>query len=588
MKTSLLARFAAGGLLAASQLLGAQVQIPTRDPVRPASSKTPTDAALTGTATVAGTVVADATGSPVRFAYVVLIGAETGVLKVTNTDRGGKFEFKELPADRYTVAVSKLPYLGTVAGARRPNGAGSPVVVASGAVIGNITIRLPMSSAISGIIRDERGQPAPGAAVALFKRTTQHAERVLIRIGEVATTDDRGAYRIHGLPPGEYVVSAMQMRQDAARVLTSSEVDLVLNGGAAPPPPAPDDLAYVPVYFPGTPRLDDARPVTLTTGDDRQNIDFQVARVRMGRVDGSVIASELGTYQTVSITMETVAGSSPMTQALSRIVDPDNTFDVTRPPGRYTIFAQSSGSEKQVAFAEINIEAGQTTPVQMTLHPPVTLAGHLSANGSAPFPALTGHRVQVKGLSPGVSTLTPQVSSATAAGEFTVKNLVPGRYVIGSAPFFGASVASAAWGLESVLLDGKDVTDLPVLLTAETAPREVSVVIGNRWQQLSGRLTDAGGRGISDYTVMVFPVNDAYWFYGTRRIVTTLPGTDGTFKLGGPGPALLPPGDYYLAAVTDVSKDEQYDPAFLKSIVPSAIRVTLAPGARARQDVRIR
>jgi hypothetical protein len=565
-----------------------RAQTPQRDPVRPAADKATAGAALTGTASVAGTVVADATGSPVRFAYVVLIGAETGVLKVTNTDPAGKFQFKELPADRYSLAVSKLPYLGTVSGARRPGRPGSPIVVTSGAAIGNITIRLPMSSSISGVIRDERGQPSVGANVALFKRTTQHAERTLIRIGEVATTDDRGAYRIHGLPPGEYIVSAMQVRQDAARVLTNVDVDSVLNGGPPPPPLEPDDLAYVPVYFPGTPRLDDARTVTLATGDERQNIDFQVARVRMGRVAGTVIANELGTYQTVSIAMETVAGSSPMTQALSRIVDPDNTFTVARPPGRYTIFAQSSGSEKQVAFAEINIEAGQVTPVQMTLQPPVTLIGHVRANGTAPLPPLSGHRVQVSGLSPGVRTLTPQVSPTSAAGDFTVKNLVPGRYVISSAPFFGASVASAAWGLESVLIDGKDVTDLPVLLTAETVPKEVSVVIGNRWQQLSGRLTDAARRGVNDYTVMVFPVDDAYWLYGTRRIVTTLPGTDGTFTLGGPGPSMLPAGEYYLAAVTDVSKDEQYDPSFLKSIIPASIKITLEPGARLRQDLRVK
>jgi hypothetical protein len=173
------------------------------------------------------------------------------------------------------------------------------------------------------------------------------------------------------------------------------------------------------------------------------------------------------------------------------------------------------------------------------------------------------------------------------AGDFTVKNLIPGRYVIGSVPFFGASVASASWGLESVLMDGKEVTDLPVMLTTESVPKEVSVVFGSRWQQLTGRLTDSAGRGVTDYSVMVFPVDDAYWFYGTRRIVASLPGTDGTYTLGGPGPSLLPPGEYYLAAVTDVTKDEQYDPAFLRSIAGAAIRVTIAPGGRHRQDLRI-
>jgi hypothetical protein len=83
-------------------------------------------------------------------------------------------------------------------------------------------------------------------------------------------------------------------------------------------------------------------------------------------------------------------------------------------------------------------------------------------------------------------------------------------------------------------------------------------------------------------------VNDAYWLYGSRRIVTSAPATDGRFTIGGPGAALLPAGEYYLAAVTDVSKDEQYDPAFLQTIIPAAIKVTLAPGARQTQDLRVR
>jgi hypothetical protein len=40
--------------------------------------------------------------------------------------------------------------------------------------------------------------------------------------------------------------------------------------------------------------------------------------------------------------------------------------------------------------------------------------------------------------------------------------------------------------------------------------------------------------------------------------------------------------------VTDISKDEQYDPAFLQTITPAAIKITLAPGGRQTQDLRVR
>ena len=67
-------------------------------------------AAPTGKGSAAGTVIADASGSPIAYASVVLIGARTGALKVTSTDRQGVFSFAALPDDRYTIGVSKLPY----------------------------------------------------------------------------------------------------------------------------------------------------------------------------------------------------------------------------------------------------------------------------------------------------------------------------------------------------------------------------------------------------------------------------------------------------------------------------------------------
>ena len=115
--------------------------------VRPTPAPTTVAPALTGTASLSGTVVADGTGTPLGHATVALIGTRTGVLKVTSTNRDGQFSFTALPADRYTVGASKLPYLGGVAGARRPARPGSPVVVADGAAIRELTIRLPLGAA---------------------------------------------------------------------------------------------------------------------------------------------------------------------------------------------------------------------------------------------------------------------------------------------------------------------------------------------------------------------------------------------------------------------------------------------------------
>jgi len=562
-------------------------QVPQRDTRKPATPGGPVAPAPTGTGTLAGEVVADATGAKLRLAHVVLIGATTGVLKVTATDAAGKFSFTNLPVDRYTVGASKLPYLGAVAGARRPVRPGAPIALAEGARIDNVTIRLPMGAAISGVIYDEQGKPTPGVTVSLQQRKVQNGERVLTSVGANATTDDRGAYRVYGLAPGEYLVIAMPLRQNATvRALTDADVDSMLRGGAAPAAfPDEANMVFAPVYYPGTTRLNDAQPLLIATGDDRQNVDLRLERVRSVRIEGIVANGDGQPLQNANVQFGTTAGSSPLQVASSIRVGPDGRFGMTMGPGSYTLMAR--GGAGLFAFTTVEVSGVDVTGVQLTLQPPLSFAGRLTAAGTTTVPALAGHRIQMRSLAR-ASDGAAQVSATTPTGEFTVTGLVPGRYVIGNAPFFGASTASVTWGLESVMVDGKDVTDLPVTIAPEAMPKEVVVTLGDRWQELSGRVADAAGNGVSDYTVMVFPVNEEYWLSGSRRIVTAQPGTDGRFSLGGPGPALLPAGEYYLAAVTDVSKDEQYDPAFLQSLISSSVRITLAPGEKRTQNLAIR
>lgn len=570
-----------------------QVPPPQRDIRRPATTAANAAPAPEGTGVLSGTVVVDASGAPVGLAYVVLIGVNTGVLKVSSTDRTGKFSFDKLPVDRYTVGASKLPYIGAVAGARRPARPGVPVVLAAGAKVSDVTIRLPMGAAISGTVFNERGQPAPGVLVGVVQRKMQNAERVLVPL-QTSATDDRGMYRLHGLVPGEYLISALPLGVPSnARQLTDAEVDDALRGvpmPASPTGPEPN-TTFAPVYFPGTTRLDDAQSLLVTAGEDRQNVDLRIERVRSARIDGTVVSGDGQPIQNVVVSLVTTAGTSTRQIAPQIRVGPDGRFGMAGTvPGSYTLIARTLAATPdggRFAFATIDVSGADVTNVQLTLQPALSLTGSIkSASATAP-PTVAGHMIQAKPL---VQATAPalRMTPSNANGQFTISGLVPGRYVIGAQPYFGSSTASVAWGVESVMIDGRDVTDLPITIAADAMPKDVAVMLSDRWQELFGRLTNEAGGGVSDYAVMVFPVNEAYWLYGSRRIVTAQPGTDGRFTLGGPGPAILPAGDYYLAAVTDVSKDEQYDPAFLQSIIPASIKITIAPGGRQTQNLRVR
>lgn len=570
---------------------GADVRAQQRDtrPVPPPS----VPAAPTGKGSVAGTTIADASGGPIAYASVVLIGARTGVLRVTSTDRQGAFSFAALPDDRYTIGVSKLPYLGAIAGARRPARPGSPVVVAGGAAVSGVTIRMTLGASISGALLDERGRPTSGGTVVAQQRKMQNGERILASVpGGVVQSDDRGQYRIHGLPPGEYVVSVMSVHTTIAGfpALTDAEVDAVLGGQrpSGPPPMVPlGSGPQAPVYYPGTTRAADAASVVLGPGEDRQNIDITWQPSTPTRISGVVSTADGSPLPQVSVTIETASGSSPVSFGFGARVEPSGQFAPTQavPPGTYTVVARGNGPQAAFAIARVEATGTDISGLQLVLQPALQINGRIATAGTGRPPSLAGHRLQFSELLQ--RGARPQISPSTANGEFTITGLLPGQYMFSGAPFFGASADSVTWGLGSISVDGRDVTDRAIDIQAGALPKDLIVTFTDQWQEVSGRLTNAQGAGVSDYTMLIFPTDEAYWLYNSRRHVTAQPDTDGRYRLGGPGPAMLPAGDYYLAAVTDVSKDEQYDAAFLKSIVPASLKITLAPGQKVTQDVRV-
>jgi len=216
----------------------------------------------------------------------------------------------------------------------------------------------------------------------------------------------------------------------------------------------------------------------------------------------------------------------------------------------------------------------------------IAFSAKIAFEGTAAAPALAGRRVPFRGLtSGGNAAANPQVAATNATGAFNVTGLVPGQYLLGGPLFFGATSDSVTWTLQSVIADGRDVTDLPLAIAADAIPRDVVVTYSDRWQELSGRLRQSSNAPATDYTIVVFPADQKYWLPASRRILTVRPDTDGQFRLGGPGPVALPPGAYLVAAVTDLERDEQFDPAFLGALVTSALPVTLQPGERKTQDV---
>jgi len=153
---------------------------------------------------ISGTV-ASPDGEPVRRTVVTLTG-DVPVPRSVLSDDAGNFTFASLPAGTFQVSARKASYLAAQYGAMRPGRAGTSIALAVGQKSG-IRITMFKGAAITGVLRDSAGMPLSGVdvrAIDVRPLTTLDTSPV-----EIATTDDRGVFRIYSLLPGEYVIVAL-------------------------------------------------------------------------------------------------------------------------------------------------------------------------------------------------------------------------------------------------------------------------------------------------------------------------------------------------------------------------------------------
>jgi hypothetical protein len=480
-----------GCLGAAAQALQGQGR-PAPAPPRDSTAVVP--AQPTGTAEVAGVVVATDTGRPVRRVTVRLQtttpsaqsaraavgGVASGGPPVQITDDQGTFRFRQLPAGDYTLTVSKPGYLPATYGQKRPGSGtpGTPISLAANQRLEKLSVPIPRGGVLTGTIVDDAGEPAFGVQVRALKYVMRSGARVLEQAA-LGVTDDRGLYRIAALAPGQYVIIATP-RDDAgapaelASALNVRAMEAAVRAGGPDGAPfvdqfvvrpiAPGDRAsdsgpvsgYAPVYYPGSTLSSAATPVTLGLSEERSGLDLRLELVPLGRIAGMVTSPEGRSVTGVEITLVDATQALPGIGARATRVMPDGTFAFNGvAPGQYTLHARSGG---RVQFM-------------------VTPGG--GAAGMRVMMTSTVERVAA-GLAPGISEPGPLESPMWASGEAAVVDaaapvsvlltLQPALSVAGRVEFVGPSPPG-------------DLSRVRVGLTASTVGRPGESAIG----QVSGR-----------------------------------------------------------------------------------------------------
>src|SRR6476620_8280197 len=193
--------------VATAAALSAQIAPP--QPPRPSQTQT---AAPPGTATLRGHVFAADTGQPLRKAQVRIMAGEIRENRMASTDESGAYEFKEVRAGRYTIMASKGSYVNVSYGQQRPTDAAKPLEILDHQTVERVDLMLPRGAIITGRVVDEFGEPASDIQVAMERYQVIQGQRRLFSSGRNGTTNDIGEFRLFGIPPGQYYLSATWRR----------------------------------------------------------------------------------------------------------------------------------------------------------------------------------------------------------------------------------------------------------------------------------------------------------------------------------------------------------------------------------------
>ena len=456
---------------------------------------------------------------------------------------------------------------------------------------------------------------------------------------EARSSGGAGAF-FFGRPTVSQRVTADELRWAERAVAAGPGATPALAAAPGPPPEPGQSVMPAPVYYPGTTIATAAAVVPVRAGEERSAVDFTLEYVPSARIGGTTIGPDGQPVARVQYTLTSASddGSNPLLQqlmsGLSVRSQPDGRFAVDGvAPGRYVLSARAApggGNDNSDLAAlrllfggalgggkgasspftlwareEFDVNGRDLTNLSLRLAPGMTVGGRIAVEASS-LPPLSRSTVTVT-LSPvtNTSNMPPELaamsmfggaagggSMATAGddGVFEVKGVAPGRYRVnvmapGMMPMSlpGFTMPPPAWMPRSIVLGGRDISDLIVEIRPNEDVKDVAITLTDRVTELSGVVYDEAGRPTPAFQIVAFATDRVYWAPGSRRVQQARPASDGRFRF-----SALPAGEYYVCAPTDLDPNDLADPFFLEQLIAASFKLTIAPGEKKTQDLRLK
>ncbi|HXD73292.1 MAG TPA: carboxypeptidase-like regulatory domain-containing protein [Vicinamibacterales bacterium] len=541
---------------------GVSAQTPSSTPGFPAPPRD--NSALPpapSTAIIRGHVYDASNGKPLRKVQVRAVSPELRENRLAITDNNGAFEIRNLAAARYQLSAQKGSFVTLQYGQTRPFEQGKPIDVHDAQVIDKVDFNLPHGAVVTGRVVDETGEPQSNVQVTLQRYQYINGRRQL-NTTSFASTNDIGEYRLFGVAPGQYFVTAT-MR--------------LFNFSDAPPD---DRSGYAPTYYGGSTNVNDAQRITLAVGQQLNDINIGLAPTQLARITGTAVTSDGKPLTGGLVNLIQVLGQGSFFSSIGAQLKPDGSFSVGGvAPGDYILRGQSpltAGALPEQIQASLTVNGQDITDLRLVGVKPSSVSGRVVP------PA--GSQANLGEL---MILTVPKVFLPLAGGNGNTRVNEDGTFDLKAQPGvvylrLNAQGAFSTTRIRTVRLNGVDVTDSGFEIKPNEDLRGFEVELTNQMASVVGSVSDARGNPARDYTVLLFPRDRERWETTSRYLYVARPDQEGKYKA-----QYVLPGSYYAIALDYLEQGSQGDPEFLDRIKERATELTINDTETASLDLKL-
>ncbi|MBO0724722.1 MAG: carboxypeptidase regulatory-like domain-containing protein [Blastocatellia bacterium] len=380
------------------------------------------------------------------------------------TDEKGEYRFTNVVAGRYRVTPLAEALVITSGATLGGGSSGVSVTVSEGQTASNIDLTLARGGVITGRVTDDEGRPVIAERINLAMVDANGQPQPFnggARFGN--ETDDRGVYRIYGLPAGSYLVSA----------------------GGGDRPGVSRRIRYPQTYYPDVVEQEQAKPVDVKTDFSAEGIDIHLgAPLKTYAVTGRVVDADSGQpAPNLPVNIVPLLGrGAAIGGVIGSVANADGAFRVTGlAAGSYQASAGSSGfpggdpsasSDFYSDPVSFEISGGDVTGVEIKVHQGASIAGVVVIDGGAdPSIAAQLSRLTISASSRGGQQSQAQgqaggggmggrqnFAQVGSDGAFRITGIAPGRVRLNINGFGGGFGGGPGFSISRIERDGAVVT----------------------------------------------------------------------------------------------------------------------------------